>query len=422
MSGKISEFRYQLAALASIALLAQQAALPALAFRASYGGVASHKKLVSGTESGSVDDIGFSPILLEMAKIVGRTGLPPGFFLQNENPSFPEQPGIDLRTLLLFQAGLLKLPTRISGGDRKQQSGPILSMPSLHPTSKLFPESKESGPQLDSPHMPSEPEGTQVITPKRQVGSPDEISIAEEPRLSMSTAPIISFDNGIFQASGDMPTPNPHEAPLTMATGMPRAGTLPFVTHSLFRIWTYRSTPAKSASTAKSDTPYNGTFVIASPGVVKSITARNFTLGGGRLLAHNEGGELIFKTQFADVSLDPQSTAIIELTEKGALKVLALESASGGGVSVTTKVDNKTKLTNLLSGDEFIVAPRALTDADLANSYSSTRKVDSFAAKGNVALSQLVEKEALLRADMPSISGEQRFAINELRRRLRVSN
>ena len=420
MSEKNSDLRYRVAAILAIALMAESASLPALAFRSSYGGVASHKKLVSGTESGSVDDIGFSPILLEMAKIVGRTGLPPGFFLQNDSPSFPDQPGIDLRTLLLYQAGLLKMPTKISG-DKKQQSGPILSVAPLHPASKLFPESKETGPQLDSPHMPSEPEGTQVITPKRQVGSPDEISFGEKPRLSMSTAPIISFDNAIFQPPGDMPTPGTSE-PLSVAMGMPRTGTLPFVTHSLFRIWTYRPTPSKTGSAAKGDTPYSGTFVIASPGVVRSISARNFTLGGGRLLAHNEGGELIFKTAFAEISIDPQATAIIELTDKGALKILALESASAGGVSVTTKVDNKTKLTNLLSGDEFIVAPRALTDLDLANSYSSTRKLDSFTAKGNVTLSQLVEKEALLRADMPSISGEQRFAINELRRRLRVSN
>ena len=51
-------------------------------------------------------------LLLEMAKLIGRTGLPQGFFLENDSP-FPDGSGVDLRTLLLYQAGLIKMPIRL---------------------------------------------------------------------------------------------------------------------------------------------------------------------------------------------------------------------------------------------------------------------------------------------------------------------
>src|SRR5262249_23115550 len=98
------------AVLALLVLLAKWAA-PALAFRLPMGALASQQKLRERPGGANLDagkyNLSYVPLLLELAKVLGR--YQPGyvFFLRNE--PFAHHPGIDLRWLLFNQSSPLSI-------------------------------------------------------------------------------------------------------------------------------------------------------------------------------------------------------------------------------------------------------------------------------------------------------------------------
>src|SRR5579864_715863 len=91
------------------ALLLAQQTLPCFALRAPSGAVTGAQRLLSGL-SDNGEQLYVSPALLGMAKLTGRIGISPGLFIE-DGGIFTTQPGINLHSLLLYQAGFSKLPS-----------------------------------------------------------------------------------------------------------------------------------------------------------------------------------------------------------------------------------------------------------------------------------------------------------------------
>lgn len=430
--------RMTLSTLAAAVLLAQQA--PAVAFRIPAGAVSGEHKLFKGMPTQTkTDEVGFSPILLEMAKVIGRSGLPAGFFLQSEG-NFADEPSIDLRSLLLFQAGLIRTPVRIMTSKRpasKPDFFPTLSVgPVLQPRKGLSVEEIKDMPNLSSTPLPRDPQSSQVVTPRANVGSPDRISISGDgDTTKIASTPMLSFDLSRVQADLNQVEPtNDAKAELQaqlprLALSLPRTSSLPFTTRNMFRLWTFRpeGSALNKAVATDGGVNYTGTFVVATGGAIKSITGRHFTLGQGKLLANNQAGELLLRTDAATVSIEPETTAIVEVVQNGtafATRIYALESGSGNSVTVTvasSKSDPSTKpqVIALKAGEALVVASEPLSDNDIAGLHLTNRtKIGEYVSRGNFSVDRQVERELMLKSDMLEKSTERYAALNSLRQRL----
>jgi hypothetical protein len=419
----------------SAALLAQQT-LPALALRPPVGAVAGANKLMQGATD-NPDDLAFSPLLLEMAKLIGRVGLSPGFFLQNDGV-FSDEPSIDLRTLLLYQAGLIKLPLHGNplkkSPDMKEQTVPTLSFPGIPEQTEMLSAAPPSDlPSLESDPLPRDIERDQVLTPHASVGQPDRISIiAKAPNTGATphfqSDTMVSLDIGQLQSElSDPDERQPRPTRLVadiphLAMAMPRTNVMPFITRNMFRLWTWR-TDADNATGAE-ELPaahthnYNGTFVIATTGAIKSITGRHFQLAPGRLLANNQGGELLFQTDLATVSVEPEATVAVEvvsINNNNLMKIYSLESSDQQGVVVSSP-NGKEKPWRLGPGEMLILANHPITDADLAGSHiASKNKLSANIVRGTFAVNNYVQEELILKSQA---QGEQFQTLTLLKHRL----
>ena len=425
-------------ACASLALLfGAQSSPQAQAFRTPIAAVAGAKRLQQGMPDGR-DDISFSPILLELAKLIGRTGLPAGFFLQNDS-AFPDDAGVDLRTLLLYQAGLIKMPLRLQTGHKAtpaNQGVPSLAVPPIPEHVQQLSSAQPSDlPSLETSPLPRDPEGHQVVPQKASVGEPARISIAMTRGAGTPlAAPLLSFDYARLHTDlGKDATDGSESKELNadiprLAMAMPRISAMPFITNNAFRLWTYHPdspeiTP-RSSDTSNNGTTFNGTFVVASTGVIKSITGRHITLAPGRLLASNHGGELLFQTGLAEVSVPPESTAVIEVIAQGALrtiKVYALESRDAHDV-VISLASGKDKPFKLATGEVLIVGDHQLTEAELVGNHASKSKITANIAKGTFSVGQFLDKEMMLKSDRTIKSNERYVTLSTLKQKLSESH
>lgn len=403
------------------------------AFRASVGAISGHKKLTEGMGNGN-DDLTFSPLLLEMAKLIGRTGLPRGFFLQNDS-SFPDESGVDLRTLLLYQAGLIKMPMRLITGGRKEAGhadvAPLLMLPSIpEPRREMSREEPSKFPSVASTPLPREPERAQVVTPRASVGSPDKIRIADGPAETHPTpavAPLLSMDMAKLEVIPTAPHDDVAYAPaLTvdlpqLAMAMPRTNAMPFITRNTFRLWTHRTDEKSDSekSMAPNQTEFNGTFVVATSGAIKSITGRHFVMGQGKLLASNQGGELLFKTSVGTVAVELNATAIVEVLQKGpntTVKVYSLEARNGAGVSLEVP-GNKPQSFRLTAGEALIVGDHPLASEEIQGQVVS-KKVNPTTARGSFAVKDFVERELIASPQVKGHDAEHYSALTSLKKRV----
>jgi hypothetical protein len=417
------------------ALLAYSAS-PAQAIpRPPVGGIAGANKLMQGI-SANPDDLAFSPLLLQMAKLIGRTGLSEGFFLQNDG-GLSTEPSIDLRTLLLYQAGLLKMPIRIvtgrKGDDAASEPLPKLSVaPIPEPRRSMDDGVVADLPSVASQPLPREPELVQPVSPRANIGQPERISLGgrADAHAKPNQTPLLSLD--VSRLKADLGANGKDEPEATqliadvpqLAMAMPRTTSMPFITRNMFRLWTWRPEQQTSAQTedylSGSAGSYNGTFVVATTGAIKSITGRHFTMAPGRLLSNNQGGELLFETPLAEISVEPQATAVVELVSRtGAytLKVYALESGEQNTVSVRLP-GAPDKPLQLSAGEILIVGDHALSDADFAGTYIESRnKLNPRMARGKFLVGQYIAKELMLKSQAGN-GGEQYNAITSLKKRI----
>ncbi len=401
------------------------------AFRASVGAVSGHKKLTEGMGNGN-DDLTFSPLLLEMAKLIGRTGLPRGFFLQNDS-AFPDESGVDLRTLLLYQAGLIKMPIRLVTGGRKEgaraDAPPLLLLPSIpEPRREMSREQPVEFPSVASTPLPREPERSQVVTPKASVGSPDKIRIADSPAGTRPVpAPLLSMDLARLEPDATAQRDDFARGPALavdlpqLAMAMPRTNAMPFITRNTFRLWTHRTDEKASLEKGNAAAPveFTGTFVVATTGAIKSITGRHFVMAPGKLLASNQGGELLFKTTVGTVSVELNATAIVEVMQKGTnktLKVYALESRDGAGVSIEVP-GTRPQSFRLTSGEALIVGDHPLTAEEVQGQVIS-KKLNPTTAKGSFTVKDFVEHELIASPKVQIHDSEHYSALTSLKGRV----
>lgn len=410
----MNRLKKNIALVCLLSLIAGATAPPTFAFRASIGAVAGQKKLIEGMGKGK-DDLAFSPILLEMAKLIGRTGLPPGFFLQND--SFPDEAGVDLRTLLLYQAGLIKMPIRLITGRRepaRTQSAPTLILPSIpEPRKAMSSESLDTGfPSLASTPLPRDPDGTQVVSPRTTIGSPDKIRIADAASGARpAPTPLLSIDVSklqqdlkIFGDDRNSSTELKQDLP-QLAMAMPRTNAMPFITKNAFRLWTYRGeTNDKSQAHGRDlDVPrpeFNGTFVVATTGAIKSITGRHFVMSSGKLLASNQGGELLFNTTVGAISVEPNSTAVIDVNQQAGnttVRIYALEAEGNASIVVETIGTKAEKLT-LAPGEALILANHSLAANEMQGTITSAKKLNATTARGSFSVKDFVEHDLIAKS------------------------
>jgi hypothetical protein len=159
---------------------------------------------------------------------------------------------------------------------------------------------------------------------------------------------------------------------------------------------------------------------VATAGVIKSITGRHFQMAPGRLLASNQGGELLFGTGLCSISVEPQATAIVEVSigpnATKTVKIYALDARGGRSVDVAVPTA-KEKSFKLYKGEVLVIGDHQLTDSDFAGiQLSNKSRVEDKITKGNFPVAQFVDQDLMLKSEAQS--SERYSALSDLKRRI----
>ncbi len=423
-------------------VLASQVSQQALAFRLPEGGLALQRLLGEGQGAGRRYKLSYMPVLLELARLLGRYQAPPRMFFYIENESFANYPGIDLRSLLLKQSSPLKVPEGLDEPDSSMPSEtpaqPVLSFPTLDPDASADGGKMNDGsvPQLAMRPLASDSDLTQPTQPQAQVASPDKIKLSVRGN-ELSPGPSLSFDfRSISKALGE-PTSG-LDSPLSdlplLSSSFPTLIAFGEAVHNStpFLFWTChdgkgRAQNQEQLGGLKENSPFKGTFVACKQMTrISWIKNRHIGLQHGRMLAVNRGGDLGVDTPLGSVAIDPGAAAIVEYSDSKILKVMALESSSPGRVVVEIHhPDGTASSARLLQGEALLVAGRNISREELAgdngvplqNAQEKERVVHAL-----YAVNDLLSKEILLDTSNPELTSEQRSALIQLRERLNARN
>lgn len=435
--------------LALLSLLAQSSK-PALAFRLPIGAVASQQKLTEKPGSLSRDtgkyNLSYVPLLLELAKVLGRYQHGYGFFLRNE--PFSHHPGIDLRWLLFNQSSPLSIdglkePTR--GLVPVPADGPTLLVPAIGGQSEAAADSTKTPlvSLLAVRPLPADANSYPLDESRARVGSPDQVSVALKGNELKDQPPVLMIDfRGLSAALKGIGDPGAQiiqtawRAPTVRSTLTPP---LPVsksekTVHTGFLLWTLK--PATTGGIIpdrpagwKSDAPsglnsnYAGTFVALAPGArFRSLRPRHLTIQQGRVLAGNRGEEMIFETGLGELHLETGASALVDLSDKGVLRVIALESDDNAGVTlVTKKPDGGNEVISLAPGEEVVLSNHELSNQEILVADGVTRNITSYGgkvARTRVSVAELLGKERLLDPGSTELTECQRSALAKLRETL----
>lgn len=397
---------------ASLAIVSFMNSSPAVmaAFMHSTGApLAANRQM---TSDGSDPTNPFSyPFLANITKAMAKNGVPSGFFLGGGDPKNSLGVGIDLRTLLLFEAGVLKNPVKLFlPSKRKAEDNlPSLSMPAM-------PESSGEMPSLS--RRLSNPEESQNKEPLPP-------SVAAQPGV----APTVSLDLSKFRApiapgseSGETGESNrvlaqgPLGVPLSPTLGHAASGA------NKFRFWTVysgvRIPEAKIPGFEPTD--YEGSFVMTSPGSIKLIEGRTFHLKSGKILGSSLDKSIAVETPLAFISIPAGASAIVEMVKPGLTVVRALETNDNSAIQVRMTQANKSTEHMLKSGEDMLIADHSVTATDrTVAGVATTGESSELWTKGKFNLGSYIDKDSFLRSDSADQNPEQRSAINSLRKRLK---
>lgn len=342
------------------------------------------------------------PFLANMVKAMAKNGVPTGFFLGGGAGDVPAHSGgIDLRTLLLFEAGVLKNPVRLfAPSRRKSEEMPSLSMPSI-------PESSGEMPALN----------TRLSNPDEQKGK-----VGVSPSVVAPIAPSLSLDLSKFTNVNSGKSEPGNTEPNFLAQGplgMPGSGVASIANaQAKFKFWTvYENSRIPETRSRDIENSYDGSFVLSSPGSVKMIEGRNFQLKGGRLLASSVDRPMAISAPLVSAGVPSGATVLVEIVKPGTVSVKVLESKEPILVKVTSA--GKTEEVQLSGGEDLLAADHTLSASELGSAGSSPSEQHDSWAKGKFSVSTLVEKDPFLKVDQPSQSQEQRSAVESLRKRLK---
>ena len=345
------------------------------------------------------------PFLMDIAKSLARNGLPPGFFLHGDS----KEASIDLRAILLFEAGILKAPVRLMvPGKRREDKLPSLSLPALPDTGKQFPGDEQ--PAISSSSLGS-----------------SGISRMEE--TAKSSSPRLSLDFDRFQLELIKPqNKNELVAPETSPamTIRPTSTLLPSANNNnSFRFWTLRPQGPPLAPflalTPLQTSDYQGSFILALPGAISSIEGRLFGLKHGGVLASSRGKSLVLDSALCQITVAPGASLTVDNTDKGLLVLHVLET-DADSVSIKFKAEGKLEVIRLTSGEQLVwsenplsAAQRSLLSAPLPGSGNQAPNW----AKGKFSPAAFADKSQFFKGEVLRPNSEFRSALKSLRGRLK---
>lgn len=344
------------------------------------------------------------PFLMDIAKSLAKAGLPPGFFLQGDNKSASS---IDLRAILLFEAGILKAPVKMMvPSKRRDDKVPSLSLPAIPDTDKQFPGDENPAVATSAP-----------AASEKAITAPT----SSNPRLSLD---FDRFQLELIKPQNKNELSDPTKQSIAMSfpvKHLPGTGT----DSNTFRLWTLRTTgPALAASrnpAASEGVNYQGSFIVAMPGTIKSIEGRLFGLKEGRLLASSQGKALVLDAARSQVLLSPGSTVALDSKGKGLLELHVLEAGSGS-VAVKFKTKGGMEELRLRAGEQLVWSENPLTPVEKALVASPLpgpgNQAESW-AKGKFSPGAYVERSPLFKGEILLPNPEFYSAIKSLRGRLK---
>lgn len=343
------------------------------------------------------------PFLMEIAKSLAKNGLPPGFFLQGDSKSTASS--IDLRAILLFEAGILKAPVRLlMPPKKKEEKTPSLSLPSIPESGQQFPGDDKLG-----------------LAP----------SPAPEPTVTADAArPRLSLDFDRFQLELTKPQNKNELVEPGKGKGKELAMTVSAKTPVLsdrntFRLWTLRKDgPPLSQISIKNQQRtdnYLGSFIVTAPGAIRSIEGRLFFLKQGELLVSSRGKALVLDAPRSQVIVNPGSSVAVDTNGKGLLEIKVLETTESS-VAVKFKLKGGLEELRLSAGEQLVLSDQPLTSGDkalLSNPMPGPGNHAETWAKGKFSPAGFADKSSLFKGDALFPSQEFRSAVKSLRGRLR---
>ncbi|MBI4533188.1 MAG: hypothetical protein HY711_04500 [Candidatus Melainabacteria bacterium] len=420
---------------------------PTLALRLPMGGIASQNKLQENLHNASYAPAGsynitYVPLLLDLAKAIGKFQVSPHYYLQNE--PFSNYPGIDLRSLLYSQSSPLRIPAGLLSPEKvvspQPKASPHIAVPGFKDKTPS-PEPKQHMPdylQLSVSPLSQELSPMPVSQPKARIGPP-EVNVPVEPLHLTSLPHLITADFPGFSTAlwaAESPAQQFHMTtlePPRLHSTFSKAHSTPEPSYSpsnkMFMLWTVKHT-AKATITGSKDLPlpespiaetrYQGTFVACMEGVhFQSIHGRKFTFDRGRLLAANKGEEMVFDTSVGNIHMNADTAAIIDLNGRQVLRVLSLHSGKSNKITVVLKSSSQQpESMSLATGEELIVSNHNLSTEEIKGSDGFERSqvcLNGKLARAKVSLAQVLEKERLLNPRVSALSTPQRSAIVQLR-------
>lgn len=371
------------------------------------------------------------PFLKDIAKSLARNGFPASFFLGLDSKAGP---GIDLRTILLYEAGVLKSPVKLfMPQHRKKSDVPTLSISSFPENSGEMP---SAAPKLDplasfdsdsGNSVELNPAGSRKRNKKDKADKRDKSDKSdknEDPALSLDFnhfAVDVSASN-LKHESRTKPNPDLDTLamvqPLTVEQARPAS-----LEESGFRFWTVPqaiTVPDKSANVSST---YSGSFVMMSPLGLKGVDGRMFFLTSGHAFVCSGGKAIVIDTPVARVNVEAGATAYVEIVKAGSTRVRVLEAKAGDhDVSVKYNADGKSCQTRLAAGDDFLVADHTLSEADKSiqtKAPAGTASGGDCWNKSSFSPQELVDSDKFFSIDSPQQNLEQRSAMITLRKRLK---
>lgn len=418
---------------------------PALAFRVPVGAVASQEKLTERSARPSLDtgkyDVSYVPLLLDLAKIMGRYQPRPGFFLYNA--PYSNHPGLDLRWLLFQQSSPLSLEGLAGPANALPPRGdsPTLRFPAIGDKAEPPADARKAPevPQLAVRPLPADIHSYPPNESRARVGSPEQVSLSVRGNQLNHLPSVLMVDfqslSAALKSIGDPGSGTLQTAWETPVVGSILAPPLP-VPHLRqgasreFMLWTLAPATEAGARAAvqaghRAVTPppaavYSGTFVACLHGTrFKALKPRHLSIQQGRLLAGNRGEDLVFDTELGQVRLETGASALIDVSDSGLLRVTALESEEGAQVSVTRHTSGTgNRLITLSCGEELLLSGREISADEIQSADGIQRTATEYAgtvARTKVSLSDLLDRERLLDPNAAQLTEAQRSALVKLR-------
>jgi hypothetical protein len=428
-----------------VVVLLLASARPALAFRVPVGAVASQEKLTERSARPSLDtgkyDVSYVPLLLDLARVMGRYQPRPGFFLYNA--PYSNHPGLDLRWLLFRQSSPLSLDglTGPANGLPPNGDSPTLRFPAIGDKAEPPADARKAPevPQLAVRPLPADIHSYPPNESRARVGSPEQVSLSVRGNELNNLPSVLMVDfQSLSAALNSIGDPGSRTLQTAWETPVVRsilAPPLP-VPHPPkgisreFMLWTLvpatesgaREEPqaGHGAGTRPPSAAYSGTFVACLHGTrFKALKPRYLSLQQGRLLAGNRGEDLVFDTEFGQVRLETGASALIDVSDRGLLRVTVLESEEGAQVSVTReKSGTGNQLITLSRGEELLLSGREISAGEIQPADGIQRTATEYAgtvARTRVSLSDLLAREKLLDPTAKQLTERQRSALVQLR-------